>query len=84
VNTASRMENSGEVGQVNISDATYELVKDAFIHEDGVASTHWVDPDRLSDGTDQRPAFSFTPRGKVVAKGKCEMEMYFVERGPLA
>ena len=44
MNTASRMENSGEVGQVNISDATYELVKDAFIHEDGVASTHWGRP----------------------------------------
>ena len=29
VNTASRMESSGEVGQVNISEATYELVKDA-------------------------------------------------------
>jgi len=27
VNTASRMESSGEVGQVNISEATYELVK---------------------------------------------------------
>ncbi|HRT54476.1 MAG TPA: adenylate/guanylate cyclase domain-containing protein, partial [Flavobacteriales bacterium] len=29
VNTASRMESSGEVGQVNISEATYRLVKDA-------------------------------------------------------
>jgi adenylate cyclase len=29
VNTASRMESSGEVGQVNISEATYALVKDA-------------------------------------------------------
>ncbi|MFZ1332285.1 MAG: adenylate/guanylate cyclase domain-containing protein [Flavobacteriales bacterium] len=28
VNTASRMESSGEVGQVNISEATHELVKD--------------------------------------------------------
>lgn len=28
VNTASRMESSGVVGQVNISEATYELVKD--------------------------------------------------------
>jgi len=27
VNTASRMESSGEVGQVNISEATHELVK---------------------------------------------------------
>jgi len=28
VNTASRMENSGETGQVNISQSTYELIKD--------------------------------------------------------
>ncbi|MEO7080299.1 MAG: adenylate/guanylate cyclase domain-containing protein, partial [Flavobacteriales bacterium] len=55
VNTASRMESSGEVGQVNISEATYDLVKD--------------EPDLI-----------FTPRGKVQAKGKGEMEMYFVSR----
>lgn len=30
VNTASRMESSGEVGQVNISETTYALVKDKF------------------------------------------------------
>ncbi|HRD53505.1 MAG TPA: adenylate/guanylate cyclase domain-containing protein [Flavobacteriales bacterium] len=35
VNTASRMESSGEVGQVNISEATYALVKD----EPGLAFT---------------------------------------------
>ncbi|MBK8949820.1 MAG: adenylate/guanylate cyclase domain-containing protein [Flavobacteriales bacterium] len=56
VNTASRMESSGEVGQVNISEATYALVKDAT-------------------------GLSFTPRGKVQAKGKGEMEMYFVRQG---
>jgi class 3 adenylate cyclase/streptogramin lyase len=55
VNTASRMESSGEVGQVNISEATYAQVKDIA-------------------------GLSFTPRGKVQAKGKGEMEMYFVER----
>jgi len=55
VNTASRMESSGEVGQVNISETTYGHVKS----ESGL---------------------SFTPRGKVQAKGKGEMEMYFVER----
>jgi adenylate cyclase len=33
VNTASRMESSGEVGKVNVSDATYELVKDQFACE---------------------------------------------------
>lgn len=54
VNTASRMESSGEVGKVNISQSTYELVK-------------------------ENPDFSFTPRGKVEAKGKGELEMYFVD-----
>ncbi|MEZ4912259.1 MAG: adenylate/guanylate cyclase domain-containing protein [Saprospiraceae bacterium] len=52
VNTASRMESSGEAGKVNISETTFELVKDNFtcIH-----------------------------RGKVQAKGKGEVNMYFVE-----
>ena len=56
VNTASRMESSGEVGKVNISEATYALVKER-----------------------SGSLFDFTPRGKVQAKGKGEMEMYFVE-----
>jgi len=30
VNTASRMESSGEVGRVNISEATYALVNEHF------------------------------------------------------
>ncbi len=55
VNIASRMESSGEVGQVNISESTYALVK----NETGL---------------------TFTSRGKVQAKGKGEMEMYFVHR----
>lgn len=54
VNTASRMESSGEVGKVNISGSTYALVK-------------------------AEPGFTFTARGKVQAKGKGELEMYFVE-----
>lgn len=33
VNTASRMESSGEAGRINISGSTYELVKDFFICE---------------------------------------------------
>ena len=57
VNTASRMESSGEAGQVNISEATYTLVKD-------------------------EPGLTFSPRGKVQAKGKGELEMYFVGRSP--
>ena len=55
VNTASRMESSGEVGKVNISQTTYELIKD-----------------------DARFAFEY--RGKVMAKGKGQVDMYFVER----
>ena len=52
VNTASRMESSGEVGKVNISGTTYELIKGKF------ACSH---------------------RGKIQAKGKGEIDMYFVE-----
>ena len=55
VNTASRMESAGEVGKVNISQATYELLKS--------------DPD-----------FAFESRGKIAAKGKGEMEMWFVTK----
>lgn len=52
VNTASRMESSGEPGKINISATTYEKVKDFFHCE---------------------------YRGKITAKGKGEIEMYFVE-----
>jgi class 3 adenylate cyclase len=53
VNTANRMETNGQVGKVNISHATYELLKN--------------DQD-----------FAFESRGKIEAKGKGEMEMWFV------
>ena len=72
VNTASRMESSGEVGQVNISEATYRLVVG-----DRLSVVGRADEQRISDN---RQSFSFTPRGKVQAKGKGEMEMYYVER----
>lgn len=55
VNTASRMESSGEVGKVNVSEDTYQLIKDQF---------------------------RCTPRGKIAAKNKGSIEMYFVE-GPV-
>jgi adenylate cyclase len=51
VNTASRLESSGEAGEVNVSHATYEAVREFFACE---------------------------PRGLVEAKGKGEIEMYFV------
>ena len=52
VNIASRMELSGEVGKVNISGTTFELVKNNF---------------------------HCTYRGKVEAKNKGIIDMYFVE-----
>lgn len=52
VNTASRMESSGEIRKVNVSGATYQLIKGRFKTE---------------------------YRGKVQAKNKGEIDMYFVE-----
>jgi adenylate cyclase len=79
VNTASRMESCGEVGQVNISEATYELVKDVERSQLSVVSSQ-LSGSRTTDNQQPttRKAFTFTPRGKVQAKGKGEMEMYFV------
>jgi hypothetical protein len=76
------MESSGQVGKVNISESTYALIKDVVVAEDGVASTHRVDPHRTADGDGRslRYVFTFTPHGRVQAKGKGEMEMFFVER----
>jgi class 3 adenylate cyclase len=54
-NTASRMESSGEIGKVNISHDTYELIKDD-------------------------PQFVFESRGKIQAKGKGLLNMYFVTK----
>lgn len=51
VNTASRMESNGEPGKINISQTTFNLVKNKY------RCQH---------------------RGKVVAKGKGEIDMYFV------
>jgi class 3 adenylate cyclase len=53
VNTASRMESNSDPGKVNISQVTYNLIKDD-------------------------PAFDFEYRGKIQAKGKGELDMYFV------
>ncbi len=55
VNTASRMESSGEIGKVNISQDTYAHIKDD-------------------------PHFSFEARGKIKAKGKGKIDMYFVTK----
>jgi class 3 adenylate cyclase len=57
VNIASRVESNGDIGKVNISQATYEFVKN-------------------------EPKFSFEHRGKIQAKGKGEMDMYFVSLKP--
>ena len=52
VNTASRMESSGEPGRVNISGSTYQAVKEFF---------------------------DCQHRGKIEAKNKGEIDMYFVD-----
>jgi adenylate cyclase len=52
VNTASRMESSGEAGKINISETTYEIVKDSF---------------------------NCIYRGKIEAKNKGQINMYFLE-----
>jgi class 3 adenylate cyclase len=53
VNTASRIESSGEAGQVNISQTTYDIIKND-------------------------PTFTFINRGKIEAKGKGSISMWFV------
>ncbi|MEZ4808679.1 MAG: adenylate/guanylate cyclase domain-containing protein [Flavobacteriales bacterium] len=83
VNTAARMESSGEVGQVNISEATYRSVVELSVVGSSVAP---VGAQGSRDGstnsqrptTQSAPRFTFTTRGKVKAKGKGELEMYFV------
>lgn len=52
VNTASRMETYGEVGKINVSETTYELIKGKY---------------------------KCFPRGHINAKGKGNLNMYFVE-----
>ena len=52
VNTAARMEQGGEPGRINISETTYQLVKDQV---------------------------RCTFRGRLAAKNKGEIAMYFVE-----
>ncbi|MFY0644747.1 MAG: adenylate/guanylate cyclase domain-containing protein [Bacteroidia bacterium] len=54
VNTASRMETNCEAGRVNISQSSYEQIKND-------------------------PEFKFESRGKIEAKGKGEIAMYFVD-----
>jgi class 3 adenylate cyclase len=53
VNTASRLESNGQIGKVNISQTTYDLLKN-------------------------NPDFTFENRGKIEAKGKGKIDMYFV------
>ena len=80
VNTASRMESSGEVGKVNISEATYRLVVGGRLSVDGHTILRAADSSNGQPATDNGQRFTFIPRGKVQAKGKGAMEMFFVER----
>jgi len=60
VNTASRMESSGEAGKINISGVTHQLIKDTLMTNDSRLQTVF--------------------RGKIPAKNKGEIEMYFVDK----
>jgi class 3 adenylate cyclase len=53
VNIASRMESSGDAGEVNISGATYDHIKNDF---------------------------ECVPRGKIEAKNKGAVDMFFVKK----
>lgn len=53
VNTAARMEQTGEVGRINVSGNTYKVLKEKF---------------------------TFEHRGKINAKNKGEIDMYFLEQ----
>lgn len=53
VNTAARMEQNSQPGKLNVSEATYTLLKDDFV---------------------------FEHRGKIVTKGKGELNMYFINK----
>ena len=70
VNIAARMESSGQPGKVNISQVTYELVQ-------GAAETM---PGSNGNSGNGKPRLVFESRGKIQAKNKGEMEMYFVEK----
>ncbi len=59
VNTASRMESHGEPGRIQITEATYELIKDQFsttprgpveIKGKGTLNTWWLEPEREPSG----------------------------------
>ena len=56
VNTAARMESSGEVGQIQVSESTYEILKDKFEFEErgiieikgkGLMRTWWLKSERV-------------------------------------
>lgn len=55
VNTASRIESNGHPGKINISQATYNLLK-------------------------ENSDFIFSNRGRIFAKGKGELEMWFIDK----
>jgi class 3 adenylate cyclase len=58
VNTASRIENNGSTGKVNISETTYQLINN-------------------------ESCFHFKERGKIDAKGKGMLGMWYVEKSLL-
>ena len=60
---------------MNISEATYALVREV---NSEWSMANGEQPIHHSPTPIHQPAFAFTRRGKVQAKSKGEMEMYFV------
>jgi len=73
VNTASRMESTGEPGKVQCSESFERSFASA---QDDVTARH---PEERSD---EGPLFSFTRRGSIDIKGKGTMTTYWLEGAP--
>ena len=70
VNTASRMESTGEPGRIQCSGSFARSFASA---QDDVAQRH------SEERSDEEPLFNFTERGEVSVKGKGTMTTYWLE-----
>ena len=72
------MEQNGEAGKVNISEATYELVKDLPTDKAGKFKTSSDSANHLPQEEKESGKFLFEYRGEIEAKNKGKLKMYFV------
>ena len=79
VNTASRIENAGEVGKVNISQATYELLRDPEPVEGSDEGSESRALREVEGQLVMTSPFEFESRGKIEVKGKGYLQMWYVK-----